>query len=470
MSLLRWRPGALIQQILSFGAGEGIARGLNWGMMAMLPFFLDSTSEYGKVGLIVSIEMLIASVSLLGMDRAILRFYPKDENPGQLLRAVLSIWAGLAWIPFACVLGLYFAGVTSFFSIPLAPHLFILSLIVAISNLNILCISVGRATGNLGMFLRFRLIFAGCKFVSVIVLAILLGHDVSYLLGAGLAAMMMLILIVPDLRKRVSPPTSHAAVLPLFIFGWPFVFHILSGNILSYFSRFFLEAYSTPTDVGVFTFAFTLGSGLYVGYAALSTYFEPKIYSHSDEMARCEKWLAFYTNACVSFAAAVGAMTLFFFPYWSSYLHADYGDSLPTISMVIGTILLNPLYLQGNYRLAAHKKTGYIAVASFLSACISLALNFLLIPRYGIWGAAVAMYIANIALCAIIMGTSIRVTRVPLRNQHAIPASLICVVASMTTLLFANVPTVSILTLVIVSIISTSHLLKLLTSLGKSTR
>lgn len=438
--------------------------------MAVLPFFLDSTTEYGKVGLIVSIEMLVASVSLLGMDRAVLRFYAKDEHPARLLRSVLAIWAGIAWVPFACVIGLYMSGVDSFFSIPLAPHLLILSLTVAASNLNILCIAIGRATGNLAMFLKFRLTFAICKFLSVILLAILLGRDLSYLLGAGLAAITMLALAVPTLSKRIAPPRVPITVLPLLIFGWPFVFHILSGNILSYFSRFFLEAYSTPTDVGVFTFAFTLGSGLYVGYAALSTYFEPKIYSHADEIARCEKWLAFYTNACVSFAAAVGAIILFLFPYWSSYLHTDYGGSLPTISMVIGTILLNPLYLQGNYRLAAHKKTGYIAIASFISACISLLLNFLLIPRYGIWGAAVAMYIANGALCAIIMGTSLRITRVPMRHQHAIPASLICVVASLTTMFCANMSTISVLTLVIVAIVSTSLLFNLTTSLGKAIR
>lgn len=470
LSLLRWRPGALVQQILSFGAGEGIARGLNWGMMAILPFLLDSTTEYGRVGLIVSIEMLVSSVSLLGMDRAVLRFYASDERPERLLRSVLVIWAGIAWIPFAVVLALYIAGVDSFFSIPLAPHLFVLSLTVAISNLNILCIAIGRATGNLSMFLKFRLIFAGCKFFGVILLAILLGRDLSYLLGAGLAAIAMLALIVPTLHKRVASPSHQLSIVPLLIFGWPFVFHILSGNILSYFSRFFLEAYSTPTEVGVFTFAFTLGSGLYVGYAALSTYFEPKIYSHSGNIARCEKWLAFYTNACVSFAATVGAVILFLFPYWSPYLHADYSRSLPTISMVVGTILLNPLYLQGNYRLAAHKKTGYIAIASFISACISLTLNFILIPRYGIWGAAVAMYVANGALCAIIMGTSLKITRVPMRNQHAIPASLICVVASLTALLCANIPVVSIFTLIIVAIISTCLLFNLITSLGKSAR
>ncbi|MEA2014748.1 MAG: hypothetical protein U9N38_05540, partial [Thermodesulfobacteriota bacterium] len=88
-----WQSGGVPQQIVSFGAGEGLARSLNWGMMALLPFFL-STEDYGQVGLLVSIEMIVSNISLIGLDRAVLRFYAKDEFPGKLLKSVLMIWAG----------------------------------------------------------------------------------------------------------------------------------------------------------------------------------------------------------------------------------------------------------------------------------------------------------------------------------------------------------------------------------------
>lgn len=455
----RKSPG-LIRQVMSFGAGEGVARGLNWGMMALLPLFLNSTAEYGRVGLIVSIEMLVTSVCLLGMDRAVLRYYAKDEAPGRLLMAILAIWAALSWIPLAVAIGLYLYGHETFFSIPVAPHLLLLGVVMALYNLNYLCICIGRAKHDLNTFLRFRLCYSASKFVCVLAMALLAGNSLSYIVGTGVAGALMLAFVVPFLRNKVEGPVDHAVVFQLLQFGWPFVFHIVSGNILSQFSRFFLEVYSTPQDVGVFTLAFTLGSALYVGYAALGTYFEPRIYNQADDPARCEKWLAFYTNACIALATAGGAAVLVLFPFALPYLHADYNDARPIVTMVMGTILLNPLYLQGNYRLTAYKKTGYIAIASFISACLIIALNYLLIPPYGIWGAALAMFLANLLLTSIILGVSIRVTKVPFRHIRAIPAYLACPAAATATVAWSDNIAPVVATLLIVSVVSTMALVR----------
>jgi len=460
------RPPGVVGQILSFGAGEGLARGLNWGMMAMLPLLLNNTEEYGRVGLIVSIELLVTNVSLLGMDRAVLRFYAKDESPGKLLMTVLSIWAAFAWIPLAAALALYFSGREVFFGIPVAPHLLLMGLIVALYNLNFLCICIGRARHDLTVFLRFRLLYTALKFVCVLSLAALAGNSFSYIAGFGIAALAMLAFAVPFLRARAEGPVERAAVFQLLQFGWPFVFHIVSGNILSQFSRFFLEAYSTTKDVGIFTLAYTLGGALYVGYAALGTYFEPRIYNHANDLARCEKWLAFYTYACLAIATAGGAALLLLFPYVTPYLHADYGQARPYIAMVMGTILLNPLYLQGNYRLTAHKKSAYIALASFLSACLIMALNYLLIPAHGIWGAAMAMYIANLGLSGMVLAMSIRTARVPLRELRSIPAFILCPLAATAAVLWAGDTTPAIVVLLAVSLVCGAILFRSLPVFG----
>jgi len=459
----------VIQQIVSFGAGEGVARGLNWGMMALLPFFL-STEEYGMVGLLVSIEILLSNVSLLGLDRAVLRFYAKDKLPGRLLTSILTVWAILAWIPLAAVFVLYLLGWKTLFSIPLAPHLFLLSVIVATSNLNVLCTCIGRAEHHLAIFLRFRLCYMALKFTCVLVMAKMLGNSLSYVIGIGVSAFVMLIMIVPFLHRRANGRRDNARVRQLVTFGWPFIFHVISGNIISYVSRFFLVVQDTAQDVGVFTFAYTLGSGLFVIYAVLSTYFEPQIYSHADDKLCCEKWLAFYTNVCIALASFGGAMLLIVYPYLQIYLSSDYGRGLPVISMVMGTVLLRPLYLQGNYRLTAYNKTHYIAVASFLGACLSIALNFLLIPRYGIWGAAMALYVASALVSAFILVVSLRVSRILLRQQHSLRLYLISALGSLSALVWANHSRIVILVLLMVCLLSSVLLVRSFLALRERTR
>ncbi len=460
------RKRGLISQILSFGAGEGIARGLNWLLMAILPVFLTSTEEYGRVGLIVSLELLVANVSLVGMDRAVLRFYANDDAPGSMLRSALTIWGGVAWIPPCGVLCLYFTGHRELLGIAVAPDLLLLSIFVALFNLNFFCICIGRAQRNLGDFLRFRLYYMFLKVVFVLGFAVATGGSQSYIIGMGVAGSLMLWYTIPYLRKQAFMPAKRTVISELLLFGWPFVFHIVSGNILSYFSRFFLEIYSTTREVGIFTLAFTLGSGLFVGFAILSTYFEPKIYSHADDTARCEKWLAFYTNACVAFSAAAGAALMFVYPYLIPLLkNADYMDALPIISMSMGTILLRPLSIQGNYRLTTHKRTGYIATVTMLGAAVSIGLNVLIVPQYGIWGAAVALYFSNGIVAVGTMLISLYVARIPLRDQVTLPVGAMCLLGSAAAMIWAYQIIVVILILSAIAIVSTLFLVRSLRSL-----
>ncbi len=463
------RAGNDIQQIVSFGTVEGLSRALNWSTMALLPLLLRSTEEYGRVGLLVAIEMLVANVSLMGMNRAVLRFYANDESPGTLLRSILTIWAALAWLPLAGVLLLRFTGREAVFGIPLVPHLLLLSLIVAIFNLNFLCISIGRAQRNLAIFLRFRLCYVGLKFVCVLLMARLLGHSLSYVFGVGVSVLAMLIFIVPFLCSRVGGRSDRAVVGRLLIFGWPFVFHVISGNILSYFSRFFLQVYSTAEDVGVFTFAFTLGSSLFIVYATLNTYFEPRIYSHADDKPRSERWLGYYTKICVALAAAGGAILLLLYPYLLSYLPADYARARPIIAMIMATVLVQPLYLEGNYRLTVYQKTHHIALSSLLAAGLNVTFNFLLIPSYGIWGAAIVLYVSSFFRSVYILAISMRAGAIPWRQQRGLPVYVVCAIGSLSVVL-ANQTGSAIVILLMVSLAVSGLLVKSFVRHGERSR
>ena len=452
----RWITETELSRIASFGFGEGVARALNWGLLALLPLILHSSLEYGRVGLIVSIEMIISNLTIMGLDRAILRFYSLEDSSRNLIRSVLTLWAMLSWIPFALVLLLLPTNIDTFFGIPLFPHLLLLSMTIAFFNLHLLCVCIGRARRQLGTFLRFRVGYVALKFIFVLILAAIFGNSLSYIIGVSISSILMLFLIVHYLKGIGIGHSSRTLIGQMLIFGWPFIFHVISGNVISYFSRFFLEVYNTTMDVGIFTFAYTLGGGLYIGYAVLGTYFEPRIYSHSNNIPRCEKWLMFYTRACIALSTFVGMMLLLAYPYLTPYLHPDYSQAFPVISMVMATFLLAPLYLQGNYRLTAHRKTGYIAIASLFGACISIIFNFMLIPSRGLWGAAMAMYISNFVLMVGILTASIRMTGIPFNALRILPEYAIYILVSFSVLVLADHPGIAIFSL----------LAGLLTSLG----
>ena len=433
--------------------------------MILLPFVLRSSEEYGLVSLLVSIEILASNISLMGQDRAVLRFFTTDKSPRTLLRSVLTIWGTLAWLPLIAALLLYLTGRGSFFGIPLFPHLLLLSFTIAILNLNLICISISRARQSLAGFLRYRLYYVVLKFVWVLLMAWLLDNSLSYVIGVGISGFVMLIFMVPLLRDIADIRTDWAVVRRLAIFGWPLLFHVISGNILNYFSRFFLQAYGAAKDVGVFTFAFTLGSGLFVIYAALSSYFEPRIYSYSDDKPRSEQWLAYYTNMCVAVAAICGVFLLFTYTYFISYLPEDYQRSGAIIPIIMGIVLFQPLYLQGNYRLTIYQKTLHIASSTFLGSVLNVLLSILWIPSHGIWGAAMALYIANLFQGGYIFAVSMHVGDIRWRQKNILSTCAVCTIGSLSVALVDQIG-FAILALLMVCLAAAGVLFRLFANRG----
>lgn len=456
----------VVRQILSFGAIDGTARAINWATMAVLPLLLASSEQYGQVGLLVSIELLVANVSRMGQDRAILRFCAKSGRASSFLKSALVIVAAMAWLPIAGTVALLLSGVKQFFGVPVFPHLFLLSISLAFYNLNLLCVNVNRVRYHLAGFARFRLSYVGLKFVLVLLMAAMVGSSMSYALGVLLAGFIVVILAVPFLSREISGRPEKTAVFQSFLFGWPFVFHVVSGNVMDYVNRFFLQAYGTLQEVGLFTFAFTIGNGLFMFYAVLATYFEPRIYSHADNQRRSEQWLFYYTTLCVILSSAAGAVLVLITPLLLSRMPPAYVSTGPIILIILGAKLLKPLYIQGNYRLMVYKKTHHIATCTFLSAVLNTVLNVLLIPRYGMWGAAITMFITNFFLSFYIMTVSLRVGRVPWLNKFNLSIIGLCVAGSFFTLL-ANKPMITLAGLSVVCLASCGLLLNSFLTRGK---
>src|SRR5699024_3754198 len=79
------------------------------------------------------------------------------------------------------------------------------------------------------------------------------------------------------------------------------------------------------------------------------------------------------------------------------YLYGDkYNEVIPYISYLSMAYLLYPYYLASNYRMIYDKKTKLIASTSIISCIIALALNIVMIPIYGIYGAVIVNFVSYV--------------------------------------------------------------------------
>lgn len=392
----------LIRKILSFGMMEAFARGFNWVLLMTLPFLLSAT-EYGIVGLVVAAEGLVLTVALLGQDRSLMRFFEDDSvDDGALVGSIVWILAGSAVVVFAVVTVVQVLGLSSIGGIPVVPHAWFLAILVTGSLLLRFQWAYSRVADRPGQFLASRVGVGLLKFLVVIVLALLWHNSASYPVGASVAVLLGGVLF--SFRWRVVRFDGSQKVMnQLLLFGWPFVLHAVSGNLLMVADRFMLEAIIDQASVGTYTFAYAVGSSLSFVFASLVVYVEPQIYRAAGEPERATRWLNIFLAASTVGGLAVGLPLIAFGgPIAISLLAPEYGTAIEVIPIIVGAHLLTPIYLASSYRLTNQRKTTLIAVSSGVAAVVNVVLNVVLIPRYGITGAAIATFVSYLCLACII--------------------------------------------------------------------
>lgn len=422
----RFSPGFLAQlkRFLSFTLVEVVARGLNWPILFVLPLFL-TTEEYGVVRLIVAIEAITTAVFLFGQNRSVLRFYNSEKDPAALLATVLLLCGGMGLLLFLLLL------ICSTFrsdiaGVPIFPHLLVLLPAVGLSGLGQLCLAFTRATQSSRRFAQFRIGIPLLKFVGVVTSTWLLGLSLGYPVGlvAGLGALS--IGMVPYLCRHAAWRFDRKTAVRLLAFGWPFLFHILGASLLGYVSLFMLGALADKATVGLYGFAVTLGSSVFLVYAALSSYFEPMIYRFAGNQSRSERWLAVYGFATTSVASLLGIAILTVLPaVLSRFYPPEYGEVLAVLPIVLAAILSRPVYLQGNYRLVVYERPRFIASGTLLAGAVNMVACWLLVPRLGLLGAGYAFFLSSILLAVYLYLASLFVGGVPWRRVDGLLATTI---------------------------------------------
>lgn len=388
----------MFKKFFSYAGIEGFAKGLNWLTIALLPLFLP-TDQYGIVGLLVAIEGIMNTVLTLGQGRAILRHtvtFKEKMLPYALQLNILSVLG----VFLVCILISFFRG--DIMGINFFPHFFLLFISLLIYNLSGLMISHALATDNPVFFRKSRLWYAATKLVAVIGICFYTGSGLGYIYGSLVAGIVFISLFY----KHIFHHFNFRKIFVfdknlkfLFLFGLPLIFHALSGNILSYADRFFVEGYLNKSQLGIYTFAYSLGSSIFFFYGSVATYFEPLVYKFSGDKIKYHTILKFYLTFVLMCASLFSIAILIGTRYFALHLISeDYVSGFTVLPIILGAHLMMPFYHISNYELTVLNKTAFIAFSTIGSALLNILLNILFIPKWGITGAAFSTFLTYVSL------------------------------------------------------------------------
>lgn len=167
----------------------------------------------------------------------------------------------------------------------------------------------------------------------------------------------------------------------------PIVFHALSNTVLQQSAKVLLQKLVNPGVAGVFGFAVTFANVMNIIFNALNTTWVPFYHDDIKEgrldrlKAKTNNYLFLFTLLCIGFIMAMPEVVKVFVEqeFWGSI------DILPLLILGIYFAFLYTFPVNVEFY---YKETKFIALGTIIAAACNMGLGLLLIPRFGIFGAA----------------------------------------------------------------------------------
>ncbi|MBE8722056.1 lipopolysaccharide biosynthesis protein [Sphingobacterium pedocola] len=379
---------SLFKDSIIYGFSNALYTGLPLLLMPFLVVILQP-EDYGIVELFRSFSLMLIPVIGLSTLASVDRFYfDLDTKKFQNLIGTLIIFHFVMALSVIFLLSLMidFLPEKYYVIILLAIiyclfyqiiEIYLVVLRVKRQAINFLKVRIGTVVLELSLLTLFYFIFTHhdwtFRIYPIIIAAVVIGIGICVLI----------------FRFRNIPFAVDRDVLKqAIIFSAPLIIHMVAGYILNLSNRFFILHYNGEKVLGSFSLAYQIGMSISFFYTSFNMAWTPTFYSWMDNKKKSsikKVRVLVYTGLSLG-ALAILLGWIFISPYISQI--KNYGISHETIALLLLAFVLLSLYkFEGNY-FFYHKKTTKLSLFTLLSCLVALILNFLLIPKFAVLGAA----------------------------------------------------------------------------------
>jgi O-antigen/teichoic acid export membrane protein len=394
--------GWILRQSSIYLVGDFLRRALS---VILLPFYTHhlSTSDYGTIELL-DLFILVANVSLGGMaiGDAMVRIYYEERDGGQARVVSTALWTIVAISAGLAGLGIALAAPSSLllFHKPGYENLIRMAFLAMFCG-NI--VETGLVYQRLKQRARFFILLSGCLVVlnaglNIYYIAFakwgLRGFFWGKWISAAVGAAVLLVAIV----REVHWTFRRDLAARIMRFGAPLILSGFAVFIIHYSDRFFLDRYSTLAEIGIYAVAYKFGfliSNL-VG-APFEGAWDVNMYGYAAapgwqrEFARVFRYLLFFLILAALALSVTSNEAL------AMLAPPAYARAAVLVPIIVLAYVLREVgdFFRGV--LFVNKRVRIFSAATCVCALWNLALNQILIPRWGVRGAAWATLLTWLA-------------------------------------------------------------------------
>lgn len=384
---------------LVYGTGVMISKLAGFVMLPIYTRFL-TPADYGVMELLSMTVEVIGTVAGIGLASNVMKFYAEYEDPAEKQETLST----------AAIAILTLAAVTTIFGLLASTHLSevvlkqdgrplyfqIFFLIYLLTTAEALPLLLLRILNRSALFVALSTAKLLVMLILNIYFVVHLRMGVVGVLASNLAATAVSSTVLTIFLFRHSGLRfSWMKLKEMVIFSYPIMFVFLGNFVLVFSDRYFLSHFAGNSQVGIYSLAYKFA---FILSAFAFTPFNMVWAPQRFRIARQGNAAEVFSRVFVYLNLALGGVAMLIALFIRDFL-AVMADPvfLPAYRLVPVLLLAQVVHhwtMYANLGYFITNRTHHFAYASYVGVVAVLLFNILLIPYFGIWGAACATLFA----------------------------------------------------------------------------
>jgi O-antigen/teichoic acid export membrane protein len=376
----------------------------------MVPLYtrVFTPDDYGVIYLIQITITFLTVLLMLGLDNANARYYmdSKDERDRNIT-ASTTLFFVLTVVLACCLIFIGFSKEISqliFKTGIYNKYLIIAAAAVPFGLCTTLCINLLRFNFRP---VSYAVLSAAQLLVNVSLIILLVVQFKWGIIGVFTATLVSAVLFFAInlliTRQYFSFTFSKKRLVELLRYGIPLIPYGITVYLIQNSARYFLSYFSTLDEVGLYSLGLQLTSILAIFFIGTGLAWGPLIYSTYKE----DNIKAVYSKLTNYFIAAalllVIGLSLFSREILAVFTTPQYYGAYIVVPFLALYFTFFYIGLRMSFGINIAMKTFHFTWISVLTAAINIGLNFLLVPPYGMLGAAIAALACSIVWCVLLV-------------------------------------------------------------------
>jgi O-antigen/teichoic acid export membrane protein len=418
-----------------YGVGHIVSRSIGFLLLPIHTRYL-LPEEYRIATLLFAALAILNVIFSYGMDSAFLRFFILGKSHKEKER----IFSTAHWMIFS-------TGIL-FFAVLIVTPGFISELIFRSARYSSLVrLSAGICFADalrLLPFLALRGEERSLNFVilnslsitvtlllNILFVAIMKKNVQGIFLANLIASVFSLITTVPIFLKWLRLQFSKSMLIELLKFGIPYIPSVLAVVIMDQISRFFIDRMISPAATGIFSASYKFGMFMAIVVAAFRFAWHPFFLSIAGQkdapqiFARVLTYFlvvtGFFFLAVSFFVREIAVFKIFGF----QIIGEKFVSGIPIVPVVMLAYIMYGAYAIFIIGIYLKKRTSWLPLITGAGALASVLGNFILIPRFGIVGAAWSAFIGYSTMAVFLYFVSQKLFFVPYEFTRVVKLVLI---------------------------------------------